>query len=112
MNVKILIFTGMLLLFGFNGAAPRMSRLARNDVVESSLKVELLHHALHHHWNANQTPTPHPTPLYDPTTFIPPATRGKTVIVRGPNLADKIQAAQDDPAAAMVKIEGGGSISQ
>ena len=32
--------------------------------------------------------------------------------VSGPNLADKIQAAQDDPTVATVKIEGGGSITK
>jgi hypothetical protein len=32
--------------------------------------------------------------------------------VRGPNLAENIQAAQDDPSVATVRIEGGGSITK
>jgi hypothetical protein len=59
-----------------------------------------------------QTPTPYPTPRYNPNTFITPASRGKTVTVKGSNLADKIQAAQDDASIAVVRIEGGGSISK
>jgi hypothetical protein len=57
-------------------------------------------------------PTPYPTPNYDPKSYIPPVRAGKTVTVRGENLADKIQAAQEDPSVATVKIEGGGSITK
>jgi len=55
-------------------------------------------------------PTPYPTPGYDPASYIPAVRAGRTVTVRGDNLADRIQAAQDDPAVATVRIEGGGSI--
>jgi hypothetical protein len=57
-------------------------------------------------------PTPYPTPHYDPAGYLPAVRSGKTVTVRGPNLADKIQAAQDDPSVATVRIEGGGSIAK
>lgn len=62
----------------------------------------------------SQTPAaaPYPTPNYDPDSFVPPVRAGKTVTIRGPNLADKIQAAQDDPSVATVRIEGGGSIDK
>jgi hypothetical protein len=56
--------------------------------------------------------TPYPTPNYDPATYLPPARSGKAVTVRGPNLADKIQAAQDNPSVVTVRIEGGGSIAK
>ena len=59
-----------------------------------------------------QAPTPYPTPNYDPNSYIPAVRAGKTVTVRGANLADKIQAAQDDPTVATVRIEGGGSIAK
>src|ERR1044071_6371937 len=59
-----------------------------------------------------QTPTAYPTPSYDPASYLPAAKQGKTVAVRSPNLADKIQAAQDDPSVATVRIEGGGSIEK
>ena len=57
-------------------------------------------------------PTPYPTPNYDPNSYIPAVRAGKTVTVRGADLADKIQAAQDDPTVATVRIEGGGSIAK
>jgi hypothetical protein len=57
-------------------------------------------------------PTPYPTPSYNPASYIPAPRAGKTVTVRGANLAEKIQAAQDDPSVATVKIEGGGSITK
>ena len=57
-------------------------------------------------------PTPYPTPNYDPNSYIPAVRAGKTVTVRGADLADKIQAAQDDPSVATVRIEGGGSIAK
>jgi hypothetical protein len=60
----------------------------------------------------SQTATPYPTPSYDPASFVPPLPRGRTVTVRGENLADKIQAAQDDASVAIVRIEGGGSIAK
>ena len=62
----------------------------------------------------SQTPTatPYPTPSYDPASYLPAVRQGKTVTVRGANLADKIQAAQDDPSVAIVRIEGGGSIAK
>ena len=63
-------------------------------------------------FNPPQTATPYPTPNYNPSTYIPPTRTGKTVTVRGANLADKIQAAQDDPSVLTVKIEGGGSITK
>ena len=61
---------------------------------------------------ATPAPTPYPTPSYDPNSFLPAARAGRTVTVRGANLADQIQAAQDDPSIATVRIEGGGSISK
>jgi hypothetical protein len=57
-------------------------------------------------------PTPYPTPRYDPASYLPAIRAGKTVTVRGENLADKIQAAQDDASVVTVKIEGGGSIAK
>lgn len=56
--------------------------------------------------------TPYPTPNYDPARYLPAVRTGKTVTVRGENLADKIQAAQDDPSVVTVRIGGGGSISK
>lgn len=56
--------------------------------------------------------TPFPTPVYDPASYLPAIPEGKTVVVSGENLADKIQAAQDDPTIGTVKIEGGGSIAK
>src|SRR6185369_5055067 len=58
------------------------------------------------------TATPYPTPTYDPESYLPQIKPGKTVTVAGENLADKIQTAQNDPTVAIVKIEGGGSISK
>ncbi|HKG97264.1 MAG TPA: right-handed parallel beta-helix repeat-containing protein [Pyrinomonadaceae bacterium] len=57
-------------------------------------------------------PTPYPTPNYDPAGHLPAVRAGKTITVSGENLANKIQAAQDDPSVATVRIEGGGSISK
>src|SRR4029079_8763663 len=57
-------------------------------------------------------PTPYPTPNYNPATYIPAARAGKTLTVRVENLAEKIQAAQDDASVATVRIEGGGSINK
>jgi hypothetical protein len=57
-------------------------------------------------------PIPYPTPNYDPASYVPIIRTGKTLTVRGANLADKIQAAQDDPSVATVRIEGGGSIAK
>src|ERR1051325_2884398 len=54
--------------------------------------------------------TSYPTPSYNPASYIPAVRAGKTVTVRGENLADKIQAAQDDASVATGRIEGGGSI--
>ena len=62
--------------------------------------------------STSPAPTPYPTPIYNPASYLPAVRTGKTVIVRGENLADKIQAAQDDPSVATVKIEGGGSIAK
>src|ERR1700752_1008966 len=59
-----------------------------------------------------QAPAPYPTPNYDPPSYVSGVRAGKTVTVRGANLADKIQAAQDDPSVAIVRIEGGGSIAK
>jgi len=56
--------------------------------------------------------TPYPTPSYNPSSYLPATRAGKTVTVRGPNLADKIQAAQDDSSVATVRIEGGGSVAK
>jgi hypothetical protein len=56
--------------------------------------------------------TPYPTPNYNPASYLPRVRTGKTVTVRGPNLAEKIQAAQDNPSVATVRIEGGGSIAK
>jgi hypothetical protein len=58
------------------------------------------------------TATPYPTPTYDPATHVPAPRSGKTVTVSGDNLAYKIQAAEDDPSVATVRIEGGGSITK
>ena len=110
MNLKKPVLVAVVLLtLGISGlgAVARLSRRASFKQPDPSLTVGLLHRA-----NATQTATPYPTPRYDPATFIPPVPRGKTVTVRGANLADKIQAAQDDPSVAIVRIEGGGSISK
>lgn len=56
--------------------------------------------------------TPYPTPLVRPFDYLPKVPEGKTVIVSGENLAEKIQAAQDDLEVATVRIEGGGSITK
>ena len=56
--------------------------------------------------------TPYPTPNINPLAYLPKLTAGKTVTVSGENLADKIQAAQNDPEVGTVKIEGGGSIAK
>src|SRR3954453_19877009 len=56
--------------------------------------------------------TPYPTPSYDPAGYVPVSRPGKTVTVRGEGLADRIQAAQDDPSVGTVRIEGGGSIAK
>src|SRR5262249_32962291 len=56
--------------------------------------------------------TPYPTPVYNPASYLPPLRTGRTATVRGPNLADKIQAAQDDPNVTAVRIEGGGPIEK
>ena len=58
------------------------------------------------------TPTPYPTPNYNPSSYVPAVRPGKTVTVSGENLAEKIQAAQDDASVATVRIEGGGSITK
>jgi hypothetical protein len=107
--VKILVICGIVLLFGIDGAVARLS--SGTKTTEPFLTVGLLHRALHLS-SQRQTPTPYPTPRFDPDTLIPPAARGKTVTVKGSNLADKIQTAQDDPSIAVVRIEGGGSISK
>lgn len=52
---------------------------------------------------------PYPTPVVDLNAYLPAAPTGKTVTVSGENLAEKIQAAQDDPEIAAVRIAGGGS---
>src|SRR5215217_6547096 len=72
---------------------------------------------VHNHSKPSQplqtpTPTPYPTPSYDAASYIATVRAGKTVTVRGENLADKIQSAQDDPSVATVRIEGGGSITK
>jgi len=56
--------------------------------------------------------TPYPTPVYNPASYIPPAQRGRTVTVSGANLAEKIQAAQDDASVGTVMVKGGGSIAK
>jgi len=63
---------------------------------------------------APQAPTArqYPTPVYEPASYVPAVRSGRTATVRGPGLADKIQAAQDDPSVASVRIEGGGSIEK
>jgi hypothetical protein len=58
------------------------------------------------------TATPYPTPKYDPASYLPRVRPGRTVTVSGNNLADKIQAAQNDATVSTVKIEGGGSIDK
>ena len=57
-------------------------------------------------------PTPYPTPDFNPASYIPAVRSGKTVTVSGENLAEKIQAAQDDATVATVRVEGGGSITK
>jgi hypothetical protein len=89
MKLKLFVFAIVLLQLGMN----KSSRLIPST-------------------SAIQSPTPYPTPSYNPAAFIPPIPRGKTVTVQGQNLADKIQAAEDDPIVATVRIEGGGSISK
>jgi len=59
-----------------------------------------------------QSPAPYPTPVYDPASYVPGVRTGRTATVRGPNLAEKVQAAQDDRSVASVRIEGGGSIEK
>lgn len=61
---------------------------------------------------AAPAPTPYPTPNYNRASYLPNVRVGKTVTVRGANLAEKIQAAQDDQSVATVRIEGGGSIAK
>lgn len=56
--------------------------------------------------------TPYPTPNIDPASYLPAIQPGKTVTVSGENLADKLQAAQDDPSVGTVRVEGGGSIAK
>ena len=56
--------------------------------------------------------TPYPTPKIDPASYLPPVQTGKIVIILGEHLAEKIQAAQNDPEVATVRIEGGGSIAK
>ena len=56
--------------------------------------------------------TPYPTPNYNPEAYRPLVKSGKKVTVRGPNLAEKIQAAQDDPSVTTVLVEGGGPITK
>ena len=56
--------------------------------------------------------TPYPTPSYNPASYLPPRAQGRTVTVSGEGLADKIQAAQDDPTVGTVRIAGGGSIAK
>jgi len=56
--------------------------------------------------------TPYPTPAVNPASYLPAVQEGKTVTVSGENLADKIQAAEDDSTVGTVKIEGGGSINK
>src|SRR5215217_3002383 len=72
---------------------------------------------VHNHSKPSQplqtpTPTPYPTPSYDAASYISTVRPGKTVTVRGEDLAARIQAAQDDPSVATVRIEGGGSITK
>jgi hypothetical protein len=57
-------------------------------------------------------PAPYPNPNYDPASYLPPIKTGKTVTVAGQDLAEKIQAAQDDPSVAIVRIQGGGAIAK
>lgn len=57
-------------------------------------------------------PTPWPTPAINPADYIPALPTGPTVVVSGDDLAAKLQAAEDDPAFAIVRIEGGGSFTK
>jgi hypothetical protein len=57
-------------------------------------------------------PTPFPTPNIHPANYLPRVRAGRTAKVSGRNLAEKIQAAQDDPAVSAVSIQGGGSIAK
>ena len=56
--------------------------------------------------------TSYPTPSYNPASYVPAVHAGKIVTVKGPNLAEKIQAAQDDASVTTVRVEGGGSIAK
>src|SRR6185436_19997957 len=87
MQMKLLLLVLTSVLFGYNNSRPSLGP-------------------------QTAAPTPYPTPSYDPASYLPAVRQRKTVTVRGPNLADKIQAAQDDPSVAIVRIEGGGSIAK
>ncbi|PWT93294.1 MAG: hypothetical protein C5B55_04760 [Blastocatellia bacterium] len=87
---KLLLIATLSMLFGINNNSTQISTTT----------------------GPTQAPPPYPTPSYDPASYVPQIPRGKTVTVSGENLADKIQAAQDDQNVVTVKIEGGGSISK
>ena len=60
-----------------------------------------------------RTPTPYPTPKFDPGTYLPGSPSGNTIHVSaksGRDLATSIQAAEDRADVTTVFIEGGGSI--
>lgn len=57
--------------------------------------------------------TPYPTPDYNPATYLPPIPEGETAVIGGgEDLADRVQAAQDNPDIAKVHIRGGGSFNK
>src|SRR6185436_1002625 len=85
MQMKLLLLVLTSVLFGYNNSRPSLGP-------------------------QTAAPTPYPTPGYNAASYIPAVRAGRTVTVRGENLADSIQVAQDDPAVATVRIEGGGSI--
>jgi hypothetical protein len=92
MKFVIVIVTALLTLFFANAKAPDQARVPT---------------ASSRHWA-----TPYPAPSYNPAAYIPRVPRGRAVTVSGDNLADKIQAAQDDPNVTTVRIAGGGSIAK
>ena len=61
------------------------------------------------------SPTPYPTPRFNPADYLPRTPSGSTVHVSargGRDLAALIQAAEDRAEVATVSIEGGGSITK
>lgn len=58
------------------------------------------------------TPTPAPTPSIRLSDYIPARPEGQIAEVSGEDLAAKLQAMQDHPDIASVKVSGGGSLTE